>query len=76
MKTLKGDIPAMPTCKNPHAPEAVTGSLTKREQFAMAAMQGLCAHGGDYYTPQGLASDAVMFADTLLAELDKPSGGE
>lgn len=44
--------------------------MTKREMMAMAAMQGLCAHSGDYHQPALLAMDAVMFADALLAELE------
>ena len=45
--------------------------MTKREMMAMAAMQGLCAHSGDYHQPELLAMDAVMFADALLAELER-----
>ena len=45
--------------------------MTKREMMAMAAMQGLCAHSGDYHQPEPLAMDAVMFADALLAELER-----
>ena len=44
--------------------------LTKREMMAMAAMQGLCAHSGDYHTFADMASDAVNYADALLAELE------
>jgi len=47
-------------------------SLTKREQFAMAAMQGLasrseCKHGDHDY----IAMNAAKMADALLAELAK-----
>ena len=45
--------------------------LTKREMMAMAAMQGLCAHSGDYHTFANMASDAVNYADALLAELER-----
>ena len=45
--------------------------LTKREMMAMAAMQGLCAHSGDYHTFADMASDAVNYADALLAELER-----
>ena len=55
-----------------YAPEAHYG-LTKREMFAMAAMQGLCAHSGDYHEFSHLASDAVNYADSVLAELEKTS---
>ena len=53
-----------------YAPEAHYG-LTKREMLAMAAMQGLCAHSGDYHTFSDMASDAVNYADALLAELER-----
>ena len=43
-------------------------SLTKREQFAMAAMQGLVVGYGDY---DYIAMSAVKMADALLAELAK-----
>jgi len=43
--------------------------LTKREMFAMAAMQGLCASNG-YNAFNLLAQDAVTCADTLLAALE------
>lgn len=67
------DMPAMPIELNgfgQFAPEAYTG-LTKREMFAMHAMQGLCAHSCDYHLPEHLAQDAVMYADAILAELEK-----
>jgi hypothetical protein len=44
--------------------------LTKRERFAMAAMQGLRA-GIDVYDPQEVAMMAVSDADALLKELAK-----
>jgi hypothetical protein len=45
--------------------------LTKREIFAMAAMQGACAdpHMTDCYD---IAAFAVGCADALIAELNKP----
>ena len=49
---------------------ALHNGLTKREMFAMAAMQGLCAHSGDYHEFKHLAADAVNYADALLAELE------
>ncbi len=67
------NAPAMPielSGFGQYAPEVHTG-LTKREMFAMAAMQGLCAHSGDYHTFANMASDAVNYADALLAELEK-----
>lgn len=74
------DMPAMPSDVKA-VYEAMTDSddswgkaalgLTKREMMAMAAMQGLCAHSGDYYTFADMASDAVNYADALLAELGR-----
>lgn len=58
------DMPAMPTVM-------FTG-LTKREMFAMAALQGMLAHSGDSrYLPETIASSAMAYADALLAEMDK-----
>lgn len=51
--------------------EDTSYGLTKREYFAAMALQGLCAHSGDYHAPEHLASDAVMFADAVLAELER-----
>lgn len=46
--------------------------LTKREAFAMAAMQGLAANpSNEYGMTQEYALDAVRMADALLAELAK-----
>lgn len=50
---------------------ALHNGLTKREMFARAAMQGLCAHSGDYHTFSDMASDAVNYADALLTELER-----
>jgi len=49
---------------------ALHNGLTKREMFAMAAMQGLCAHSGDYHTFADMASDAVNYADAVLKMLE------
>lgn len=56
--------------------------LTKREAFAMAAMQGILACPADdlghdigsdvEVLPEDIASYAVECADALLAELSKP----
>ena len=49
--------------------------LTKREAFAMAAMQGLCANQYNIITESNarsnLAKEAVQQADALLKELEK-----
>lgn len=48
--------------------------LTKRELFAMAAMQGFCSNSSpqvnEWDAPK-TASSAVSFADALLTELEK-----
>ena len=47
-------------------------ALTKRELFAAMAMQGIIACCGDQIShPHTFAPDAVMCADSLLAELAK-----
>lgn len=47
--------------------------LTKREAFAMAAMQGLCAapDSGQWKAGQ-IANYAIEQADALIAALNKP----
>lgn len=62
------------TCTSP--------GLTKREEFAKAAMQGLCANpylskqgvdmqvSGDEYRTR-LATEAILQADALIAALNK-----
>lgn len=45
--------------------------LTKREIFAMHAMQACRSRDSDYFSWQDLANDAVEIADALLAELEK-----
>ena len=69
-----GDLPATAIEFNGfglYAPESHLG-LTKREQFAMAAMQGMLSNGEGYdgYADL-LAQYAVINADALLAELEK-----
>jgi hypothetical protein len=69
------DMPAMPN----YNADAMTlrsasrlvasGGLTKREAFAMAAMQGLCSKQGAYDRAEHLALDAVYQADAVLAAL-------
>ena len=73
-----GDLPAMPFTNEPFAIGAISSGygpmaigLSKREMFAMAAMQGLCSHSGDYQLDTHLAQDAVMYADALLSELER-----
>lgn len=84
MTTRNGDMPATPL-QDEGIPslfqaavdkEGLCIGLTKREQFAMAAMQGLLASLGqhDVTAASELASDSVLFADALLSELDKDGG--
>ena len=57
-------------------PSAVgDGGLTKREYFAAAAMQGLCANSvpgsHDSFPGKSLPGIAVLYADELIVELAK-----
>lgn len=45
--------------------------LTKREMFAMAAMNWIMSNSNDRYTYAQLAVHAVAQADALLSELEK-----
>ena len=45
--------------------------LTKREAFAMAAMQGLLSDSDRGGSCEAYARDAIKFADALLKELDE-----
>lgn len=74
-----GDLPAMPVIEETKTEQYGSGTyatakalylgLTKREMFAMAAMQGLLAKSE--YTYVDTATDAVAYADALLAELER-----
>lgn len=63
---------------NPDTPGSGTGAgtgLTKREVFAMHAMQGLCANTKFYDCPaETLAEYSIQQADALIAALNE--GGE
>lgn len=90
MTTRNGDMPAMPvqatnkliemisTCESDSALDSYIstfGGLTKREQFAMAAMQGLLADPNNSDTGMDrIANYAIEAADALLAKLDKDGG--
>ena len=72
------DMPAMP-CQ-PLGQDGMpswemTYGLTKREMFAMAAMQGLIASGATYVgstiNRNSLAQDAIDMADALLEKLEQ-----
>ena len=45
--------------------------LTKRDMFAVAAMQGILSNSNDRYTYEQLAGQADAQADALLSELEK-----
>lgn len=47
------------------------GGLTKREYFAGLAMQGFASAEIEFNGVKEMARSAVLFADTLLAELEK-----
>lgn len=75
------DMPAMPLPDNVqrdfmeswfHGTSSPIGSgLTKREQFAMAAMQSLIIVINDFdYPTEPMAKVAIAHADALLAELE------
>lgn len=51
--------------------ERFSFGLTKREMFAMAAMQGILSIGNDQATEGVMANCAVRMADALLAELER-----
>ena len=74
MSIKNGDLPAMPvsyeTGMMAAYSKAESVGLSKREMFAMAAMQGLLAHESDR-APKFIAVDAVIVADELLAELER-----
>ena len=78
-----GDLPASPVDKESipflnqaaGVPAGYTAGLTKREHFAGLAMQGLIAgtdeKGECIYSQKGVVEGAVLFADALLAELER-----
>lgn len=64
--------PSDPATPAPEGPAGFKG-LTKRKDFAKAAMQGLLAYSGeDYFSSvQALADTAVVYADALIDALNK-----
>ena len=66
---ITGNEPAMPIVTTPETNEMVTG-LTIRQQFAMAAMQGISARNVNY-SPAEMSAKAVQYADALINELNK-----
>lgn len=65
---ITGKEPASPmgdqSCREP------SNGITIRQQFAMAAMQGLCSYPG-VATAESIAEAAVSVADALITELNK-----
>lgn len=74
MKAPLAPIRVYQYTKDPITDEYIV-PLTKREQFAMAAMQGWLSHCNDIplkrVQPESVAKAAVEFADALIEELDK-----
>lgn len=74
MKPSNGNLMAYPVPSN-----AKSDGLTKREMFAMAAMQGLCSDVKAMFDgavvgesiADFIARQSVAAADALLAELEK-----
>ena len=74
MTIKNADMPAMPlTDEQVDNFGSISSSefcgLTKREQFAAMAMQGLKL--SDYHNAKDMASDAIMVADELLKQLEQ-----
>lgn len=47
------------------------GGLTKREEFAKAAMQGMLSNSTTGQTAAAIASDSIIYADALIEALNK-----
>jgi len=75
VKNTNGNLPAMPQthsdnlCQQTGTVKVEHAGLTKREMFAMAAMQGILSNSSNVMSY--CARDAVMMADELLAELER-----
>lgn len=80
MSIKNGDLPAMPVMDESRQEQyngvlntrwsVLSFGLTKREQFAMAALQGILSCDNSEFTNVAAIS-AVAHADALLAELEK-----
>lgn len=80
MTLSNGDLPVTPlVMENGHPYHAsqvcfenapLTSGLTKREAFAMSAMQGILSHSG-LCRPEEQAAQSIKCADALLKELSK-----
>lgn len=75
MAIKNGDLPAMPICYDARMMAAYSRGeslgMTKREMFAIAALQGLASESGRYESPSDMAHDAVKLADALIEELER-----
>jgi hypothetical protein len=67
------------TAKKDYVEEkSLLNGLTKREYFAVLAMQGMLVNGGmtqggsTTHSPNGISELAVLHADALLEALSKP----
>lgn len=57
--------------------EVTNAGMTKREYFAIKILAGFAADPQcDNYTIEDNVETAVIWADTLIAELNKPAGAE
>lgn len=79
MTIKNGDLPAMPIttdeaiCQMTGTTKPEFSGLTKREQFAAMAMQGLLSNSfqGPHRDYKPLAIESITYADALLAELER-----
>ena len=75
-----GDMPAMPQdyvlwCEGIVKCPTEGIGLTKREMFAMHAMQGLLSNGDRWLGDENNCSQtAIKFADALLSQLQEEKG--
>lgn len=71
------NLPAMPQthadslCQQTGTVKVEHAGLTKREMFAMAAMQGIAGESDSAEMSDSIARIAVSHADALLAELER-----
>jgi hypothetical protein len=84
MKNTNGNLPAMPQthsdnlCQQTGTVKVEHAGLTKREMFAMTAMQGLLSNatlkpyiGMSGFDSGNISLCAIVMADALLAELER-----
>lgn len=70
--------PELPIAEEHTKGISVSPGLTIRAEFAARAMQGMMANryfaSESAFSPHAIAADAVVIADALIAELNKPAG--